>query len=139
MCQQQVFDWACELLEQQPLLAGKIVQRCEDVSRDAVLDGVNEMLRFLWLCSSSSQVLTPSARIDQIWHEFILFTRVYQQFCQTRLGRFIHHQPSAQPSAEAQQYRATLSLYQRHYGQPDAAFWPQPNKQSLPCGACETE
>ncbi|WP_409559322.1 glycine-rich domain-containing protein, partial [Accumulibacter sp.] len=28
------------------------------------------------------------------WHEFILFTRQYQQFCDRGLGRFLHHTPA---------------------------------------------
>jgi hypothetical protein len=38
-------------------------------------------------------VAMPSQAIDLAWHEFILFTRAYQHFCQKSLGRFLHHTP----------------------------------------------
>ena len=32
--------------------------------------------------------------IDEMWHNFILFTRIYQKFCEDFLGTFIHHNPT---------------------------------------------
>ena len=34
-----------------------------------------------------------SARVDEVWHQFILFTRQYADFCQDTLGNFLHHNP----------------------------------------------
>jgi hypothetical protein len=34
-----------------------------------------------------------SQEMDEVWHTFILFTKDYQQFCETAVGRFIHHYP----------------------------------------------
>jgi len=45
-------------------------------------------------------VSMPSQAVDVAWHEFILFTRDYDIFCQAALGRFLHHTP-----AEAMQGR----------------------------------
>lgn len=36
----------------------------------------------------------PSQVVDVAWHEFILFTRAYQDFSRRALGRFLHHTPS---------------------------------------------
>jgi hypothetical protein len=36
----------------------------------------------------------PSQVVDVTWHEFILFTRNYQVFCDKALGRFLHHTPA---------------------------------------------
>jgi hypothetical protein len=36
----------------------------------------------------------PSQVVDVAWHEFILFTRNYQVFCDKSLGRFLHHTPA---------------------------------------------
>jgi hypothetical protein len=36
----------------------------------------------------------PSQVVDVAWHEFILFTRKYESFCQKALGRFLHHTPA---------------------------------------------
>jgi hypothetical protein len=37
----------------------------------------------------------PSAAVDDAWHEFILFTRDYDRFCQKAFGQFLHHTPTA--------------------------------------------
>lgn len=35
-----------------------------------------------------------SQAVDTAWHEFILFTRHYEDFCRHAVGRFIHHTPA---------------------------------------------
>ncbi len=32
--------------------------------------------------------------IDNMWHEFILITRDYHDFCHHYFGRFLHHEPN---------------------------------------------
>lgn len=34
-----------------------------------------------------------SAKVDDLWHTFLLFTQDYQQFCGDMFGYFIHHHP----------------------------------------------
>lgn len=34
-----------------------------------------------------------SKTVDEVWHQFILFTREYATFCTSILGRFLHHSP----------------------------------------------
>lgn len=36
----------------------------------------------------------PSQVVDDLWHEFILFTKQYQRFCKESLGKYLHHVPS---------------------------------------------
>jgi hypothetical protein len=38
-------------------------------------------------------VSMPSQVVDDLWHEFILFTRQYEQFCKRALGDYLHHTP----------------------------------------------
>ncbi len=35
----------------------------------------------------------PSQVVDDLWHEFILFTRNYELFCRKAFGRYLHHTP----------------------------------------------
>jgi len=37
----------------------------------------------------------PSQIADDLWHEFILFTRNYEVFCRQAFGGFLHHTPAA--------------------------------------------
>ena len=39
-------------------------------------------------------VSMPSQVVDDLWHEFILFTRQYQRFCKSAFGRYLHHTPA---------------------------------------------
>jgi hypothetical protein len=50
---------------------------------------------YFWMCNMSKRkmVAMPLQVVDDAWHEFILFTRSYQTFCQKALGRFLHHTP----------------------------------------------
>ncbi|MDP3650357.1 MAG: hypothetical protein Q8R67_01620 [Rhodoferax sp.] len=47
------------------------------------------------LKSRRQYVSMPSQVVDDLWHEFILYTRNYQAFCQKAFGRFFHHTPAA--------------------------------------------
>lgn len=44
----------------------------------------------------------PSHVVDVAWHEFILYTRDYQQFCERGFGRFLHHVPAEAMPSETQ-------------------------------------
>lgn len=68
-----------------------------------------EMLRYLWLCEKHSvdsknnphhpglkfiPVMHEEMRpIDNMWHEFILVTRDYHEFCNHYFGCYLHHEP----------------------------------------------
>ncbi len=36
----------------------------------------------------------PSVAVDTAWHEFILLTQQYADFCQQAFGKFLHHAPT---------------------------------------------
>lgn len=58
---------------------------------------VSEGLRqfFLaYLASGRREVAMPSQVADDLWHEFILYTRDYGRFCNQAFGRFLHHTPA---------------------------------------------
>jgi hypothetical protein len=46
------------------------------------------------LKSGRKYVSMPSQVADDLWHEFILYTKNYQEFCQHGFGRFLHHTPA---------------------------------------------
>lgn len=127
---------AKELLLKNPLLGTKITASTS-LPTHKLQEGLCEVLKFLFLCSRSPNTLTPSKLIDDIWHEFILFTRSYQSFCEQHLNRFIHHQPSQSPKSEHAQYQLTLLQYLAEYGQPPTPYWPEAGICSADCGQCE--
>lgn len=46
-----------------------------------------------YLKSGLRPVSMPSQVVDDLWHEFILYTQAYQSFCQQAFGQFLHHSP----------------------------------------------
>ena len=49
--------------------------------------------KFLYLCGTVPGCWRPPVQVDEGWHQFILFTRDYQDFCRQWFGRVIHHEP----------------------------------------------
>jgi hypothetical protein len=64
----------------------------------------------------------PSVIVDDYWHEMVLHTREYAEFCDTALGRFLHHVPESTMSAadaaanQTANLRNTLKLAQADEG-----------------------
>jgi len=52
-----------------------------------------KLFEFLNEAVNSKCALQPSREIDEVWHNFILHTKLYAEFCKTTYNRFIHHNP----------------------------------------------
>jgi hypothetical protein len=66
---------------------------------------VSRALRQFFLAhlhSGRKFVSMPSQVADDLWHEFILYTKHYDQFCRRAFGRFMHHTPAVVLSADRQ-------------------------------------
>ena len=71
--------------------------------KDAEL--VERGLRQFFMACNRSQgrfVAMPSRVVDALWHEFILHTQAYRDWCALALGRFLHHTPAEALGAQAQ-------------------------------------
>ena len=66
-----------------------------------VIDGLRQYFR-LCLRAQRRMVSMPSQVVDDLWHQLILHTRVYEQFCQQAFGRFLHHTPAEAMSSPTQ-------------------------------------
>jgi hypothetical protein len=71
-----------------------------------------------------------SLMVDEVWHQFILFTPQYMNYCNRYFGRYIPHNPSNAPKPEspARQFeRATFEQFQARYqelfGEPLPTIW----------------
>ncbi|WP_065204384.1 hypothetical protein [Shewanella woodyi] len=62
----------------------------------------NSAKKWLWLCYQRRQlgldvklsIDTPLLVIDEMWHNFILFSNDYLSFCKRFFGHYIHHMPT---------------------------------------------
>jgi hypothetical protein len=76
--------------------------------------------------------VTPPKVIDQVWHEHLLFSRGYRDFCRTILRSDFDHSPELLPTDEQTdvfqaQYDATLDAYRREFfHMPPADLWGVP-------------
>jgi hypothetical protein len=50
---------------------------------------------FLYASSVSHERMVPTVAIDKGWHEFLMYTREYAEYCRSRLGKFVHHVPKS--------------------------------------------
>lgn len=88
-----------------------------------------EMKRFLVLCilHPESGLGMFSSKVDNMWHNFILFTKDYAQFCQKNAGEFMHHAPTIgeQDRTETKlKLRDFVSKYQETFGEkPLSEVW----------------
>ena len=62
--------------------------------RKTLYRGLAEYMQLCRMAGKRHMVSMPSQAVDDAWHEFILFTRNYESFCQRALGRFLHHIPA---------------------------------------------
>jgi hypothetical protein len=64
----------------------------------------SEVKKFIVLSRSDETKIWEmySLRIDEAWHQFILFTTQYMEFCQRFFGRYVHHSPSNSPKSEVE-------------------------------------
>jgi hypothetical protein len=52
-----------------------------------------EAKRMLYLTVLSDEPVVPSHNVDMVWHEMIVFTRWYHDFCEFIGSSYIHHDP----------------------------------------------
>lgn len=78
-------------------------RRSELALKDRVLvaRGLRQFFLAHHLCGRRF-VSMPSQVVDDFWHEFILYTKAYEAFCQQAFGRFLHHTPAVVLGAEQQ-------------------------------------
>jgi hypothetical protein len=63
-----------------------------------------ETKKWLWVSSlpHAPQLVVTSEMLilDEMWHNFILFTQEYIEYCQSRFGRYLHHGPTKRSQTE---------------------------------------
>lgn len=77
-------------------IGAKVKKRYPHLSVEQVDMVLLALKDYFYICNKANRrvVSMPSQVVDVAWHEFILFTRLYQTFCKKALGRFLHHTPA---------------------------------------------
>lgn len=85
-----------------------------NVTYDEALDIFIETKKWLWLASKVDItdaplfIDKPLLIIDEMWHNFILHTKQYYNFCVQHFKKFIHHEPTP-PKVKREQHQVLLS------------------------------
>lgn len=88
--------WQRLLAYRAPFLTEKMVRSglVEDAARAESL--FLEVKRYLYLANGhDGRMPMTSSLVDAAWHQFILYTTEYSEFCQAVFGAYQHHSPRA--------------------------------------------
>jgi hypothetical protein len=85
-----------------------------------------EYKKFMYLAAITHLMVAPSETIDKVWHQHLIFTESYQEFCKL-IGKQIQHIPSTHRSSEfanlKQAKDRTRLLYENNFGEQPKNIW----------------
>jgi hypothetical protein len=96
---------------------------------------IEEYKKFAFLAVVTDHPVTPSDRVDQVWHLHLTYTRSYwEEFCGEVLQTPLHHDPTKGGESEQHKfddwYSKTLESYEAFFEQlPPADIWPPPKQR----------
>jgi hypothetical protein len=116
-----------------PYLIEKLVNDHVCDNEDEARALFREVKRYLFLNRADQSKLWEmhSLRVDEVWHQFILFTRQYADFCTRYYGAYSPHSPSNAPvsaknSARQKQvatFKEFHAYYEKVFGEPLPDHW----------------
>lgn len=92
-------------IREQPLPAGlldKLAKRRPqfDLKQRALVAHALRQFFIVYLRANGRYVSMPSQAVDDLWHEFILYTKAYRDYCRQAFGRFFDHTPAVALAAD---------------------------------------
>jgi hypothetical protein len=78
-----------------------------------------------------------SRRVDEAWHQFVLFTSQYVDFCHRYFGQYLHHNPSnapevpGRPELKRSTFEGFRARYESFFGEPVPDVWLDDRSVSL--------
>ena len=106
----------------------------------------DECKKWLALCivfaNSGVRLGMVSEKVDEVWHQFILFTLSYHEFCaKFNSGNYLHHIPNVNQDTEASDGQSVdnfRKVYETCFGRLND-IWPQGNTGIFSdCGTTES-
>lgn len=85
-----------------------------------------DVKRFLFLAASVDEVVSPTSRLDDGWHIFILCTRAYRSFCFGFFDFYVNHEPMSEGDETGMQVLPrTMELASAMFGDNLGPAWNQ--------------
>lgn len=88
-----------------------------DIPWDEADELFTETKRFMWACAMSPHSMAPTTIIDKMWHNFLLFTPDYADFCSRNFGYFVHHLPADREFEQAKDPQGFKKRAQTQFSQ----------------------
>jgi hypothetical protein len=111
-----------------PYLEEKLVSDGVVASAEEAAAYFDEVKKYLALCDDIQTHRLPmlSRIVDEVWHQFVLFTAEYTLFSDRFFGRYMHHAPRNAPAPDGESLlpAATSEQFVAFY---QARFGPLPN------------
>ncbi|WP_295794317.1 hypothetical protein [Mucilaginibacter sp.] len=89
-------------------------------------DAIAEYKKFMYLAAVSEYMVSPSPIVDVVWHQHLIFTQSYDEFCRV-LGKKIAHVPATHHNADFEKFKSaserTAKLYIENFGPQTPEFW----------------
>ncbi|WP_426474748.1 glycine-rich domain-containing protein [Chryseobacterium balustinum] len=99
-------------------------------TRNFTKQAILEYKKFMYLAAVSDMMVSPSEIVDTVWHQHLIFTKSYSEFC-TILGKQIQHIPSTHNKEDFQKFKLakerTTKLYETHFGKQPESIWDHAN------------
>lgn len=123
--------WSRALSYDAPFLVEKLLKDRVVDDADEALALFREVKRYLVLTAEYRDVAWSmySLRVDAIWHQFVLFTAQYIDYCRANFGRYVQHAPSTAPRVEggvrgtASTFELFHARYQELFGETLPDIW----------------
>ena len=113
-----------DALDTKPVQQSWIEQGRELLDSDP-LHALREYKRLLTL-AIEGRPSTPPKLIDEFWHQHILMSQPYYEFCMRVAGRYVHHAPNYKKphGFHAPRFKRTHAAYKKRFGlEPDPLVW----------------
>lgn len=85
-----------------------------------------EYKKFMYLATTSEFMVSPSEIVDTVWHQHLIFTQSYHDFCNI-IGKQIQHIPSTHNKEEFEKFRQakerTKKFYTNIFGEQPSVIW----------------
>lgn len=95
-------------------------------TKEFTVQAVLEYKKFMYLAATSDLMVSPSEIVDIVWHQHLIFTQSYQDFCDI-LGKRIQHIPSTHNREEFEKFKQakerTIKFYERDFGKQPKNIW----------------
>jgi len=91
----------------------------KQITAEQCASAEQEFKRFVFLIGLDVKPIAMiSPRLDDVWHQMVLFTRRYEQFCKDTVGFFIHHTPETPDSPIPVEAAVNfINEYERFFGE----------------------